>query len=328
MEKRTLGKTPIEVSRLGLGCATFGREIDEECSFRIMDYALKEGITLFDTAESYGGGEARAYRRRIFGIDDVREATGEEHSSEKIIGRWLKNTGCRDQVTLQTKITTRFTRAHVAEAVDASLERLQTDVIDIYLFHSFDARTSLEECLDAMTFVLKAGRVRVAGCSNFTLPQLRKALEISQHLGLTRLEVIQSIYNLVHPEIEGDVLPFCREQHVGVVTYSPLGAGFLSGKYRSDGSAFPKGSRFDVIPDHANDYFSVKSFKLVARLRQKAESYGIPMVQLAMKWVLHNPDITSVLVGARTTAHLDNALKVLKMEVPDECLAEIRSEIG
>jgi aryl-alcohol dehydrogenase-like predicted oxidoreductase len=313
MEKRTLGKSGIEISRLALGCATFGREIDEKCSREIMEYALEKGITLFDTAESYGGGQARAYRKRVFGIDDIRETTGENHSSEKIIGRWLKNTGLRKQTILQTKISRNFTKTHLVEALNASLERLQTDVIDVYLFHSYDPAVSLEESLEAMDFVVKAGKVRVAGCSNFSLAQLREALEISQNRGLARLEVIQPIYNLAYPEIENDLLPFCRKEQIAAVTYSPLGAGFLSGKYSPDRNLFPKGTRFDVMPDHADEYFSETNFELVEHLRQKADRSGIPMTRLAMNWVLRNPEVTSVLVGARTTAHLDNALAALQM---------------
>jgi predicted aldo/keto reductase-like oxidoreductase len=140
LEKRRLGRTDIRVSRLGLGCATFGREIDELTSGRLMSAALDFDITLFDTAEAYGGGQARQYRRNILGVDDVREVTSEMHSSEKIIGRWLKASGNRSRVLLQTKVTTNFTKQHIQEAIDASLERLQAHWIDLYLFHSFDAR--------------------------------------------------------------------------------------------------------------------------------------------------------------------------------------------
>jgi aryl-alcohol dehydrogenase-like predicted oxidoreductase len=311
------------VSRLGLGCTTFGREIDEATSFQIMDYAVAKSITLFDTAEAYGGGQARAYRRQSFGIDDVREVSGEMHSSEKIIGRWLKSRGCRDRIVLQTKVSTNFTKAHVAAAVDASLERLQTDVIDLYLFHSYDANTHLEEALEAMTRVIQAGKVRVAGCSNFSAEQIRSALEISRQKSLARMEVTQPNYNLVCREIEQDLLPLCREHDVAVVTYSPLGAGFLTGKYTPDRKAIPKGTRFDVIEDHADIYFSERNFRVVERLRQHAQANGVPMVRLALAWVLRNPNVTSVLVGARTTAHLDNALEALAMEFPEPWAEEM-----
>jgi aryl-alcohol dehydrogenase-like predicted oxidoreductase len=322
---RLLGKTPIEVSRVGLGCVTFGREIDEQTSFRIMDYALEKGITLFDTAEAYGGGEAQDYRRRVLGVDDVREVSAESHSSEKIIGRWLKSRRCRDRIILQTKVTKNFVRSHMGEAVDASLERLQTDSIDIYLFHYFDPQTPLEESLAAMTLAIKGGKIRVAGCSNFTAMQLQQALEASERSGLARLEVIQPLYNLLERGIESDLLSLCRQEHVAAVTYSPLAAGFLSGKYTPDRSALPEGSRFYVIPGHADIYFSDKNFRILERLRKMAETFGVPMVRLAMGWVFCNADVTSVLVGARTTAQIDNALMAMEMDFPETWLAEINS---
>lgn len=317
MEKRKLGTTDLAVSRIGLGCVTFGREIDEAASFAVMDYALAHGVTLFDTAEAYGGGQARAYRRDIFGIDDIRETSGEFHSSEKIIGRWLKARGCRDRIVLQTKVATDSSRAHIAAALDASLQRLQTDYVNLYLFHSYDAETPLEEALEAMTAVVRSGKVRVAGCSNFSAPQLQASLDIGREMDLTRLAVIQPNYSLVCREIEVDLLPVCRREQIAVITYSPLGAGFLSGKYSPDRSTLPKGSRFDVIEGHADVYFSDRNFMVVERLRTKAATLGVPMVQLALGWVLQHPDVTSVLIGARTTEHIDNALGALEMQFAD-----------
>ncbi len=322
---KPLGKSGLQVSRIGLGCVTFGREIDEQDSFRIMDYALERGITLFDTAEAYGGGEARDYRRKVLGVDDVREVSAEAHSSEKIVGRWLRARGVRNQIVLQTKITTHFTASHIAQAVEDSLERLQTETIDIYMFHSFDADTPLEESLTAMTEALRRGKVHAIGCSNFTADQLRSALEVSRRLGLQRLEAVQPNYSLVARDIEQDLLPLCRKEQVAAVTYSPLGAGFLSGKYTADRHAFPKGSRFHVIPAHADVYFSERNFRVVEQLRNKSEVTGLPMVRLAMAWVLRNPDVTSALVGARTTAHLDNALMALEMDFPQEWMAEMNA---
>jgi aryl-alcohol dehydrogenase-like predicted oxidoreductase len=290
-----------------------------------MDYALERGITLFDTAEAYGGGEARDYRRKVLGVDDVREVSAEAHSSEKIIGRWLRARGVRNQVVLQTKVTTHFTASHIAQAIEDSLERLQTETIDIYMFHSFDPETPLEESLTAMTEAVRRGKVRTIGCSNFTADQLSSALEVSPRLGLQRLEAVQPNYSLVARDIEEDLLPLCRKEQVAAVTYSPLGAGFLSGKYTADRSAFPKGSRFHVIPAHADVYFSERNFGVVEQLRKKSEVTGLPMVRLAMAWVLRNPDVTSVLVGARTTAHLDNALMAMEMDFPQEWMAEMNT---
>jgi aryl-alcohol dehydrogenase-like predicted oxidoreductase len=163
----------------------------------------------------------------------------------------------------------------------------------------------------------------MAGCSNFTAEQLRSALDLSRDLGFTRLEATQPIYNLAAPEIEADLLPLCRKEEVAVITYSPLGAGFLTGKYTPDRRPFPRGSRFDVSPGHADIYFSDRNFRVVEQLRKKAEATGVPMARLALAWVLRHPDLTSVLVGARTTSHLENAVQAQAMDFPEEWAAEM-----
>ncbi|MEO8053450.1 MAG: aldo/keto reductase, partial [Acidobacteriota bacterium] len=147
---QALGRSGISVGRIGLGCTTFGREIDEETSFRVMDHAFESGVTLFDTAESYGGGHSREYRRQYLGVDDQREVSGEMHSSEKIIGKWLQSRGVRKEIVLLTKVFTNFTRVHVKEALGASLERLHTDWVDVYMYHKFDSNTPVEEAVAAM----------------------------------------------------------------------------------------------------------------------------------------------------------------------------------
>lgn len=325
MEMRPLGSSGIVVSRLGLGCATFGREIDEATSFQIMDAALERGITLFDTAEAYGGGQAREYRRDNLGVEDVREVSGEMHSSEKILGRWIKSRGVRSRVTIQTKVSANRTEQQVWEALEASLRRLQTDTIDLYLFHKYDPEVPLEEGLAALDRAEKAGRIRGGGCSNFSAGNLSEALGLGRRNGLPRLGVIQPIYNLACREIETDLLPLCRRQGVGVVTYSPLGAGFLAGKYRADQAEIPKGTRFDVIPGHVDIYFRPRSFRVVEQLRRMADRTGLPMVQLAMGWVLEREGVDSVLIGARHTGHLDNAMRSLEMDFSPEWMAEMNS---
>jgi aryl-alcohol dehydrogenase-like predicted oxidoreductase len=318
--KSQVGSTTFHTGKLGLGCVTFGREIDEDASYRIMDYALEHGITLFDTAESYGGGESRLYRRQRLG-DDIREVTGELHSSEKVIGRWLKRTGCRNQIILQTKVSSEFTRSGVARSIEDSLERLQTESIDFYLLHRFESAVPLEDTIEPIAAAIHRGKIAAMGCSNFNLAQLRQACEVSRRLGI-RVEMAQPLYNLVAREIEGDFLAFCKAERIAVVPYSPLGAGFLSGKYVS-GQAFPTGSRFDVKPGHADIYFSERNFRTLARLDALSQRAGIPMVRLAMGWVLRNPNLTAVLVGARSTAHIDNALEALRLEFTDEWAAEL-----
>jgi aryl-alcohol dehydrogenase-like predicted oxidoreductase len=310
---------------LGLGCTTFGREIDEASSCRVMAAALDLGLTLFDTAEAYGGGQARQYRRNAFGVDDVREVSSEMHSSEKIIGRWLKASGNRSRIILQTKVTANFTKQHVLEAINASLQRLQTDWIDLYLFHSFDATTPLAEGLEAMTLAVEQGKIRAGGCSNFSASQLEQSLDISKHGGCRRLEEIQPPYSLVARQIEADLLPLCEKERIGVVAYSPLAAGFLSGKYEPDRSAIPKGSRFDVIPGHADIYFNERNFDIVERLRRKSKEVDVSMVRLAMGWLLQKKNITSVLVGATRVDHLENAVAAMGMPFPKEWMDEMNA---
>lgn len=318
----TLGSCQLEVSRIGLGCVTFGREIDERESFRILDYAFERGITLLDTAESYGGGQAREYRKRQLGVDDVRETTGEMHSSERIIGRWLASSGVRKNLILQTKVTTNFSSAHVAAALDRSLERLQTDCVDIYLCHAYDPCTPLDVAVAAMSDVVRNSKARVIGCSNFTTDQIKYALDIARGSSLPRFEVVQPIYNLIHREIEEDLLPLCEEEAIAPITYSPLGAGFLTGKYKA-GMPSPTGSRFNVIPDHENDYFSDRNFRLVEILRNISKATGMSMARLAMSWVFSNPSIKSVLIGATKREHIDNAISSLE-RLPGPLLDQLR----
>ena len=247
------------------------------------------------------------------------------HSSERILGRWLKSRGVRSRVTVQTKVSANRSRQDVQNALEASLERLQTDYIDLYLFHSYDPAVPLEEGLEALERGEKSGRIRCSGCSNFSAGQLSEALGLSGGKGLPRLKVIQPNYNLVHREIETDLLPLCQRQEVGVVTYSPLGAGFLAGKYTPDQAAIPKGTRFDVIPGHVDVYFQPRSFRVVEQLRRMASRTGHSMVQLAMGWVLNREGVDSVLIGVRKTSHLDNAFQAMEMDFPSEWMAEMNA---
>ena len=325
MKRKTFGATDLKVGTISLGCATFGREIDEQASFEIMDHAVENGVTLFDTAEAYGAAEAKQYRREHLGVDDDREVSSEFHSSEKIIGRWLRSRGCRDQIVLCTKVTTRHNVAHVAEALDASLERLQTDYADIYMFHTFDSETPLDERVAAIGEAVRSGKARVAGCSNYDAAQLRDSLDDAKRLGFPPFQVIEPGYSLADRGIENDLLPFCQARGIAVMSYSPLGAGFLAGKYTPDRDALPERSRFHVIPAHADVYFSERNFQLVERLRAMAERTGHSMVRLAMGWVLRNPAIATVLAGARKKEHIDNALAAERMEFPAEWLAEMNA---
>jgi aryl-alcohol dehydrogenase-like predicted oxidoreductase len=318
---RTLGRSPLAVSRLGLGCANFGREITEAEAFALMDHAVARGITLFDTAEAYGAAEARAYRRDRYGTVDKREVSDESHSSEKIIGRWLHARGARKAITLVTKIKGNYTVPGIQKAISASLERLQSDHVDIYLYHAQDPAVPAEEAMSAADLVVERQWATVVGCSNFSAAQIQAHLECSRRLGSRRFEVVESAYNLLTREIEQGVLPLAQEQQLGVLGYSPLAGGFLTGKYRDGRDSVPAGSRFDVIPGYADLYFTPDAFAKIVRLHAFASRARVRIEQLAVAWTLRHPDVTTMLVGARSTAHLDNAIDALSLAQDDDLFA-------
>ncbi len=299
MNYRTLGKSGLSVSSIGLGCVTFGREIDEESSFKVMDHALARGITLFDTAEAYAKG-----------------------ASETTVGRWIKSRAARDKIVLATKVTPPLDPARIQAAAEDSLRRLQVDVIDLYQLHAFDKNTPIEETLGALARLVEQGKVRHLGCSNFAAWQLCKALWKADVAGLPRLESVQPNYNLAIRDIETELLPFCADQEIGVITYSPLGAGFLTGKYTRDKSA-PAGARFDIMPGHWNIYDSERSFQRMENLRELAAASGSTMIQLALAWVIGQPGVTSVLIGCRNTEQVDQAFEAEQKGLSDDMRAEM-----
>jgi len=317
----------MTTGRLSLGSGTFGREIDEEMSWRILDYGLEQGITLLDTAEAYGGGNSQAGRKASYGVDDKREVSTEMYSGEKIIARWMKDRGCRDEIQVCTKVSSGNSAENIRQQVQASLERLMIEQIDIYMVHSADADVPVEETLDALNEQVSAGHVRAIGCSNHSAAQVQEALEISQRKGYARFEVVEPPYSLGDREIEAELLPLCQGAEIAALTYSPLAAGFLAGKYTAteERHEFPKGTRFDISPGHADVYFNDRNFRVLEQLRNKATQMNEPMVYLAMAWVLGQAALTSVLVGARTIAHVDNAIRArdegISQELRDEMSA-------
>lgn len=294
MEYRQLGTTALKVSSIGLGCVTFGREIDETTSFAIMDHAISRGINLFDTAEAYGGG-----------------------ASETVVGKWLKASGKRDQVVVCTKVAGNLTAERILTSAEASLRRLNVETIDLFQLHRFDPTVPLEEMLEALNQLVEKGYTRYIGCSNFAAWQLAKSLWKQDVNGWARLESVQPAYNLVDRNIEREIIPLCADQQVGIISYSPLGAGFLTGKYRRDAEV-PKGTRFDVIPGHQPLYFTETGWRVVDGLRAKAEETGDSMIHLAMAWAIGQPGITCVLVGARGTEQVDQAFEAEAMGMSDE----------
>ena len=283
MEYRTLGRSDLHVSAIGLGGATFGREIDEASAFAVLDRALERGITLFDTAEAYSAGR-----------------------SEEILGRWIASRRVRKQIVLTTKVAPQLGRPRLIASAEASLRRLQVETIDLFLLHSWDANTPLEDTLAALDTLVQTGKIRYVGCSNFAAWQLCKALWRQDVRRWARLEAVQPVYNLAMRAIEGELLPLCADQQVGVITYSPLGAGFLTGKYRQ-GGLVPSGTRFDIVPGHQDIYFNDSAFAAMERLRATSAALGLPMSQVGLAWVLSRLGITATLIGARSPAQVDQA---------------------
>ncbi len=285
MELRQLGTSDLNVTSIALGCVTFGREIAAATSFAVLDRAMDCGINLLDTAAAYGNG-----------------------ASETVLGEWLRDRRLRDQLVLATKVSGRLTGDAVRDSVEASLRRMGVEQIDLLQAHSWDAPTPLEETLEAFDGLVRAGKVRYVGCSNWDTDQIRRSLEVQESHGWARLASVQPMYNLVDRSIEHDLLTLCAERHIGAITYSPLGAGFLTGKYRPGGEV-PKGTRFDVIPGHQDLYFTERGFRMVEELERISLESGHSMVQLAIGWVLRQSGVTSVLIGARRPEHVDQAFE-------------------
>lgn len=308
MEYTNLGRTGLKVSRLCLGCMTFGREIDEAASSLIIRCALDEGVNFFDTANVYGNG-----------------------ASEEIVGRALK--GVRHSIVLATKVYGQMgtgvnerglSRYHIMQAIEDSLRRLQTDHVDLYQVHRWDADTPIDETLRALHDLLTQGKVRYIGCSNFAGWQLMKALWTSDKHDYARFDSVQPPYSLIRREIESELLPACQDQKVSVIPYSPLAGGFLSGKYQQ-GREIPKGTRFDVARFYQDIYMKEKSYRVVDALTQYAEQRGTPKEQLAIAWVASHPAVTAPIIGARTVEQLQQGLAAV--ELGRQMSAEERAEI-
>jgi aryl-alcohol dehydrogenase-like predicted oxidoreductase len=287
MEYRKLGKSDLTVSSIGMGTSTFAREIDEATAFTVLDRAYERNITFYDTAEAYSAGQSE-------------------------LGNWIKSRGVRQNIVLATKVTIPLGAERVLASADASLQRLQTDVIDLFQLHAFDANVPLEETLGALNQLVEAGKVRYIGCSNFAAWQLINALWISDRNKWAQFVSVQPVYNLALRGIESELLPACADQNIGVITYSPLGAGFLTGKYTRDGNV-PAGTRFDVAPGHQPIYFNDPAYSAMERLRARSEEVNIPMPRLGLAWVLSRPNVTVTLVGGRTPKHIDQAFESLEL---------------
>ncbi|SDD16981.1 Predicted oxidoreductase [Paenibacillus sp. UNCCL117] len=317
MQYRRLGKTGLKITEISLGTMAFGRWIDEEASAGVVDRALDAGINLIDTADIYGSGMDNGNLSQI----------GE---SESILGRLLK--GRRDDVILATKFTARVgpgvndagqSRYHLYRALENSLRRLQTDHIDLYQVHSFDPGTPLEETLRALDDLVKQGKIRYIGCSNYAAWQLAKAHGISALHGLHRFESVQPEYSLISRSIERELVPFVQSEEVGVIVYSPLGRGILTGKYRQD-EAPPEDSRLAAGEKRLQTLLEANpAYALVEVLRPLAERRGWTLGQYALAWVLSRPSITSAILGASKPQHIEQGVQFAGERLTSEELDDI-----
>jgi len=297
-----LGRTGLTVSRLALGTMTFGLQTDESVSQQILDKATGAGINFLDTAD-------------VYPLGGTLETAGR---TEEIIGRWLKNKG-RANYVLATKAVGKMgphawdqgaSRKHLLEAIDASLKRLQTDYVDLYQLHSDDRDTPLDESLEALDVIVKSGRARYIGVSNFLAYRLARALGRADLKGLSRYVCVQPRYSLLFREIERELLPLCDEEGLAVIPYNPLAGGLLSGKYKADAkpeenTRFTLGTAGGMYQDR---YWNERSFGTVSELQKLADEAGVPLATLSVAWVMANPRITAPLLGASRPEQLDATL--------------------
>ncbi|MFL9992839.1 aldo/keto reductase [Paraburkholderia sediminicola] len=317
MQYRKFGRTGLTVSRLCLGTMTFGLQTAEDVSRRILDTAADAGVNFIDTANVYplGGGENIAGR------------------TEEIIGRWLK--GKRDRFILATKAVGKMgpsawdqgaSRKHLLDAIDASLRRLGTDYVDLYQLHSDDANTPLDETLEALDVIVRSGKARYIGVSNFLAYRLARALGRADVLRVARFVSVQPRYNLLFRQIERELLPLSAEEQLAVMPYNPLAGGLLTGKHRVD--AAPTSGRFTETVGKAGAmyqerYWHQREFETIEKLKAIATPTGESLTRVSLAWVLANPLITSAIIGASRAEQLNDTLAASELVLDAQVKAQL-----
>jgi aryl-alcohol dehydrogenase-like predicted oxidoreductase len=313
MEYRNLGKCGVKVSPLCLGTMTFGEAdensfmhkigADEETSFQIMDRALAAGVNFFDTADVYG----------------------QDGLSERIVGKWFDKSGKRDEVVLATKFRFRMgdgpnntgaARRRIARSCEDSLRRLGTDRIDLYQVHMQDIDTPEEETLRALDDLVRAGKVLYIGCSNYAAYRLTNSQWISKTEHIERYVTLQAQYSLITRDIETELVPACRDFELGIMPWSPLGGGFLTGKYEK-GKGPAAGSRFEKWKDRYDSFDNDRNWKILDAVQAVAKETGASVAQVSLAWLLHKPQVTSVIFGARSVDQLEDNLKAAEVKLTD-----------
>ena len=316
MQHVRLGRTGLRVSRICLGTMTFGLQVDEPASRAILDRATDLGVTFLDTADVYPlGGDLTTAGR-----------------TEEILGRWLQ--GQRQNYVVATKCFGPMgtnpwdmgnSRRHIMDAIDASLRRLQTDYVDLYQLHFDDPGVPLDETLGALDDLVRAGKVRYIGCSNFLAYRLARALGRSEALGLARFDSVQPRYNLIFREFERELLPLCLEEQIGVIPYNPIAGGMLTGKHDRS-QAPPEGTRFmlgNAAQTYQDRYWHDNVFDTVDELQKLASEAGLPLATLAVAWTLQHPAITAPIVGASRPDQLDATVAAVDTPLDADLVARL-----
>ena len=326
MQWKRLGGSPISVSAICMGTMTFGNQADEAMSHRILDMSLEAGINFFDTAENYP-------------VPPKEEWAGR---TEEIVGRWMK-TKRRDEIILATKVSgpshgwlkssqragmTALDRHNIISAIEASLKRLQTDYVDLYQTHWPDHGTAYDETMEVLDDLIRAGKVRIVGCSNETSWGLMKSLAASERGGFARYVTIQNNFSLNNRRFEDELAQVCRQEKVSLIPYSPLAGGVLSGKYQ--GGATPEGARFSNYiriggrqAAMARRFVNDKSLAATARYMEIAASIGMSLVTLATAWSKSHDFVVSTIVGATHTDQVPDILAAADVTLDAETLKRI-----
>lgn len=306
-QRRKLGRSVLEVSPLSFGGNVFGWTIDENSSFEILDSFIAAGGNFIDTADVYSkwvpgnqGGE-----------------------SEEILGKWLKQRGNRDQVVIATKVGNDMgvrgkglSRKHIKQAVEDSLQRLQTDYIDLYQSHIDDENTPLEETLETYAELIRQGKVRAIGASNYSAERLAQALEISRQYGYPRYESLQPRYNLYDRDgYEQDLQQISQEQEIGVISYSSLCSGFLSGKYRSE-----KDLSISLRGNSVKRYLNPRGLRILKAIDRVANTYNSTCTQVSLAWLIANPSITAPIVSATKIEQLNDIIKAVNIKLDQDSI--------
>jgi aryl-alcohol dehydrogenase-like predicted oxidoreductase len=311
MDYVRLGDTGLKVSRICLGMMTYGSSkwrdwvLDEDASRPFVQRALEAGINFFDTADVYSVGV-----------------------SEEITGRALRDFAKRDEVVVASKVHGKMgekpnqqglSRKHIMDGIDASLKRLGMDYIDLYQIHRWDHETPIEETMEALHDVVKAGKVRYIGASSMYAWQFAKAQHVAEQHGWTKFVSMQNHYNLVYREEEREMIPLCIDQGVGVIPWSPLARGFLAGNRTKDKSGDTARSKSDAFAHSM--YYNEGDFAIVDRVVEVAERKGCKPAQIALAWMLHKPGMSSPIIGASKMPHLDEAVGAVEIEMSAEVMA-------